>query len=65
MAWGMLGHRVVGEIADSYLSPKAKAAIKDILGNETMAMASNWADFIKAWKRGDFKSKKSSSSSGY
>lgn len=48
MAWGMLGHRVVGEIADSYLSPKAKAAIKDILGNETMAMASNWADFIKA-----------------
>ncbi len=48
MAWGMLGHRVVGEIADSYLSPKARLAIKDILGDESLAMASNWADFIKA-----------------
>lgn len=48
MAWGMLGHRIVGEIAYSYLSPKAKAAIKNILGDESIAMASNWADFIKA-----------------
>jgi hypothetical protein len=48
MAWGMLGHRIVGEIADSYLSPKAKQAVKDILGDESMAMASNWADFIKS-----------------
>ncbi len=48
MAWGMLGHRIVGEIADSYLSPKARLAIKDILGDESMAMASNWADFIKS-----------------
>jgi hypothetical protein len=48
MAWGMLGHRIVGEIADSYLTPKARAEIKKILGNETIAMASNWADFIKS-----------------
>jgi len=48
MAWGMLGHRIVGEIAESYLTPKAKAAIKAILGDESMAMASNWADFIKS-----------------
>ena len=48
MAWGMLGHRIVGEIADSYLSSKAKQAVKDILGDESMAMASNWADFIKS-----------------
>jgi len=48
MAWGQLGHRIVGEIAESYLTPKAKLAIQKILGTESMAIASNWADFIKA-----------------
>jgi hypothetical protein len=48
MAWGMLGHRIVAQIADSYLNQKARAEIKKILGNESMAMASNWADFIKS-----------------
>ena len=46
--WGATGHRVVGEIAQSYLSAKARKAIKEILGDETLAMASNWADFIKS-----------------
>jgi len=45
MAWGALGHRIVGEIADSYLTKKARKAIEEILGNESIAMASNWADF--------------------
>ncbi len=48
LAWGVLGHRIVGEIAESYLTTKAKAEIKKILGNESMAMASNWGDFIKS-----------------
>jgi hypothetical protein len=48
MAWGILGHRIVGQIAESYLTPKAKQAIKEILGNESIAMASNWADFIRS-----------------
>jgi hypothetical protein len=48
MCWGQLGHRIVAEIANSYLTPKTKAAIKKILGNESIAMASNWADFIKS-----------------
>jgi hypothetical protein len=47
-AWGMLGHRIVGEIASSYLTSNASKEIKKILGNETMAIASNWADFIKS-----------------
>jgi hypothetical protein len=47
-AWGVLGHRIVGEIADSYLTAKAKTEIKKILGNESVAMSSNWADFIKS-----------------
>lgn len=48
MAWGMLGHRIVGEIADSYLTKKTKREIYKILGNESIAMTSNWPDFIKS-----------------
>lgn len=47
-AWGLLGHRVVGEIAEKYLTPKARKAVKDILGYESMAITSNWPDFIKS-----------------
>ena len=48
MAWGTLGHRIVGEIADKYLTLKAKKEIQKILGNESVAMSSNWADFVKS-----------------
>lgn len=48
MAWGLLGHRVVGEIAESYLKKRTNREVKAILGHESLAMASNWADFIKS-----------------
>lgn len=48
LAWGVLGHRIVGQIADSYLTAKARAEIQKILGTESMAITSNWADFIKS-----------------
>jgi hypothetical protein len=48
MAWGLLGHRIVGEIADSYLTRHTRKEIFKILGTESVAMASNWADFIKS-----------------
>ncbi len=46
--WGVNGHRIVGEVANSYLSCKAKKNISKILGNESIAISSNWADFIKS-----------------
>jgi hypothetical protein len=46
--WGANGHRIVGEIAESYLNAKARRAIQSILGNESIAMASNYGDFIKS-----------------
>lgn len=46
--WGMTGHRIVGQIADSYLSKKARKEIYKILGNESIAITSTWPDFIKA-----------------
>ncbi len=48
MAWGMLGHRIVGEIANSYLTKQTKKEIAKILGTESIAMTSNWPDFIKS-----------------
>jgi S1/P1 Nuclease len=48
LAWGTNGHRIVAEIAYSYLTPKARAEVAKILGNESMAIASNWPDFIKS-----------------
>ncbi len=48
MAWGTEGHRVAGQIASAYLTPKARAAVQAILGHETIALASTWADFIKS-----------------
>lgn len=47
-AWGTIGHRVVGQVAESYLTPTAKAEVIKILGTETIAMSSNYADFIKS-----------------
>lgn len=48
LAWGQTGHRIVGQIADYYLTSKARKAVKGVLGSEDLAMASNWADFIKS-----------------
>jgi S1/P1 Nuclease len=46
--WSQIGHRVVGEVAESYLTCRAKKNIRKILGNESIAISSNWADFIKS-----------------
>ena len=47
-AWSMIGHRIVGQIAENHLTGKAKKAVLNILGTESLAMASNWGDFIKS-----------------
>lgn len=47
-AWGALGHRITGQIAEQYLTSKAKKEIRKILGNELMPMATTYADFIKS-----------------
>jgi S1/P1 Nuclease len=47
-AWGQNGHRVTGAIAEPLLSRKAKTAITAILGNESLAEASTWADEMKS-----------------
>lgn len=51
-AWGRNGHELIGIIADKYLEPKARDAIKDLLKDDqfkslTDAKLTNWADDIK------------------
>ncbi len=46
-AWGRERHRIVGNIAAKYLTPQAAAAVKDLLGEETLADVSTWPDQIR------------------
>ena len=43
-AWGKIGHRVTGEIAESHLSENAKTQIKQLFPNESLAEISTYAD---------------------
>ncbi len=47
-AWGQIGHRVTGAIAEQYLSEEARAAIGDLLPNESLAEASTYADEMRS-----------------
>ena len=46
--WGLLGHRIIGEVAQQHLSKKAKKGLEKLMGSETLAWWSNWPDFIKS-----------------
>ena len=48
LGWGKTGHRVIGKLAEENLTPHAKEAITQLLGNSDLARISNWADEIKA-----------------
>jgi hypothetical protein len=50
-AWGALGHRMVGELAERQLDPKAKAEVAALLAGEpdpTLAGVANWADELRS-----------------
>ena len=46
--WGPTGHRVVGQVAEAHLTKKARKNVKRVLEGESLAMCSNWMDFIKS-----------------
>lgn len=48
-AWGEDGHVIVGRIAHEYLTPTARAKIKELIQERTIADArlTNWADLIR------------------
>lgn len=44
ISWGYTGHRVIGQIAENHLNPEARSAVKNLLGDTSMADACTWAD---------------------
>lgn len=46
--WGANGHRATGLIAEQYLNGKAKKRIRQLLGQESLAMVSTWMDEIRS-----------------
>jgi hypothetical protein len=45
LGWGRLGHRASAQLAESRLTPRARAIIRDLLeAGEALADASTWAD---------------------
>jgi hypothetical protein len=51
LSWGRDGHRVVADIAERRLRQKAKDGIKDLLGSDSLADVSNWADAVRGKPR--------------
>lgn len=48
LSWGVTGHRAIGLVAEQHLSAKAKKKLKQLLGHESLAMASTWMDEIRS-----------------
>lgn len=48
LAWGVVGHRAVGRIAENHLSPGARREVARLLGHETLALVSTWPDEIRS-----------------
>ncbi len=42
--WGKTGHRVTGQIAQNYLTGKAKRALNDLLDGHSLAFVSTFAN---------------------
>jgi hypothetical protein len=47
-AWSQIGHRITGAIAEPLLSRKAAKEVRAILGTESFAEASTWADEMRS-----------------
>jgi len=48
ISWGVTGHRTVGKIAEDHLTPKALAGVRDLLGSQSLADVSTWADEVRS-----------------
>lgn len=47
VSWGGTGHRAIGKIASNHLTSDATAAVQELLGTESLAEVSTWADEIR------------------
>ncbi len=54
LAWGADGHRIVGTIASSDLTPATAAAVRELLDDQTLADACCWADDVRSDRQYDW-----------
>lgn len=50
-SWGAIGHQTIGTIAESRLTPEAAKQVKAILGSQSLANVSTWADGVRGSKK--------------
>lgn len=48
LSWGPTGHRVVGAIAEQYLTRKVRARLAKILDGQSLAIAATWMDEVRS-----------------
>jgi hypothetical protein len=48
LSWGVTGHRTIGKIAEGHLTPQAKAAVHELIGDTTLAEISTWPDEVRS-----------------
>ena len=46
-AWSGKGHAIVAELAESRLTPETRAQVRQLLGDQSLASVSDWADHVK------------------
>ncbi len=51
--WDKNGHRIVAEIAERHLDPGVRKEIRKLVGDESLAQVSTWADEIRSDSRWD------------
>ena len=44
ISWGVAGHKTIAQIAENHLTPQSKNAVRSLLGNQSLADVSTWAD---------------------
>ncbi len=47
LAWGDLGHQIVGAVAEERMQAETKDFVRGILGIEPVAVAANWPDHVR------------------
>jgi len=47
LAWGPKGHAIVADLAQARLTPAARANLQLLLGNDSLASISTWADQVR------------------
>jgi len=48
ISWGVTGHRTIGKIAENHLNANAHKAVSELLGSESLADISTWADEVRS-----------------